>query len=156
MKTNLLLLFTVLTICLINNAHAGEEQVSSPFPSNANLTVSIQNLRSNQGRILALLFNRDAGFPGDQASAHRRGSALIQNKTAVITFQHLEAGEYALVLFHDENNDSILNKTWYGKPKEGVATSNNVESRFGPPKFEDCKFQFKANAQLSVKLRYYD
>lgn len=118
------------------------------------LTVKIDNLHSDRGKIMAFLFQHAEGFPNDPINAHRQRIARIHERKAEIIIPNLKAGNYALALFHDENNDSKLNTTWFGKPKEGVGTSNNVVRRFSAPDFEDCQFTLTQSQTINIKVHY--
>lgn len=156
--------FTVLCIAIVtmNSSHAGTlvEQENSQSLKKASaqvsLTVDIKRLHSNKGKIIALLFQNKEGFPNDAVNAHRRGTATITNLSSQIVFQNLQPGNYAIALFHDENSDSILNKHWYGKPIEGVATSNNVFHRFSAPDYDESQFKLKENLKIDITMHYFD
>ena len=145
----------ILLILMTNSNNVSAASASAPQSANSKLIVEIHT-RNNQGKIMALLFNKEKGFPNDAISAHRQGIGEIHNMNAEIVFQQLQAGNYALVLFHDENNDSKLNKHWYGKPEEGVATSNNVIPRFSSPTFEECRFYLSGDLKINLAIHYFD
>lgn len=48
-----------------------------------------------------------------------------------------EPGQYAIVVYHDENANQHIDKGAFGIPKEPWAISNNPPIRFGPPSVED-------------------
>jgi uncharacterized protein (DUF2141 family) len=56
-----------------------------------------------------------------------------------VTFNNLEAGEYAIRYFHDENDNGKLEQNLFGMPVEGYGFSNNAKANFGPAAFEDMK-----------------
>jgi len=146
----------LILILPIGKLFAASNGGGEPSAQLYNLTIKVLHARSNHGKIMALLFRNKDGFPDDQVSAHRQGTALINNNDAEIVFRNLEPGVYAIALFHDENNDSILNKHWYGKPKEGVATSNDVMHKLSAPTFEECSFKFNGDRKISLPLHYFD
>jgi uncharacterized protein (DUF2141 family) len=40
-------------------------------------------------------------------------------------------------------------------PKEGIGVSNNAKGNFGPPKYDDAKFNFnKPEQTISISLSY--
>jgi uncharacterized protein (DUF2141 family) len=64
-------------------------------------------------------------------------------------------GTYAISAFHDENNDKKVNSNFIGIPKEGIGVSNNAKGSFGPPKFDDAKFEFTQSDQsVGISLNY--
>lgn len=66
----------------------------------------------------------------------------IQNYSVVISIDSLAFGEYAIKVFHDENNNGKLDKNFLGIPSEAYGYSNNASGWFGPPSWEDAKFYF--------------
>jgi len=46
-------------------------------------------------------------------------------KAAEPEVHNLPAGEYAVVVLHDENLNKQLDRNWLGKPKEQWGMSNN-------------------------------
>ena len=54
------------------------------------------------------------------------------------------AGDYAISLYYDENNNGTLDSNFIGIPKEPVALSNNARPKFGPPKYRDAVFALEA------------
>ncbi|GAB2772180.1 hypothetical protein GCM10027175_07190 [Hymenobacter latericoloratus] len=52
----------------------------------------------------------------------------------------LPAGEWAVAITQDTNNNDKLDKNFMGIPTEPFAFSNNVRPRLTPPDFNDCKF----------------
>jgi len=140
----------------MNTAFSAPDISPRQPPAKVDLTIEIQHLHSNQGKIMALLFRAAKGFPDDAINAHRQGMAQINEKTSEIVFRKLEPGNYAIALFHDENDDSKLNKHWYGKPEEGVATSNNIIPRFGAPSYEDCQFTINSDMKIVLNMHYFD
>jgi len=129
---------------------------SSKANDQITLTIDVKRIRSSHGKIMALLFDQKDGFPSDAVSAHSKGKATINNLSSQIVFQHLQPGNYAIALFHDENDDSKLNKHWYGKPMEGVATSNNIVHHFSAPSYEECRFTLDRDMKVEVQLHYFD
>lgn len=67
----------------------------------------------------------------------------ISNGTCTITFEDVSNGIYAISLFHDENSNGKLDTNFLGIPKEDTGASNNAPANFGPPKWEDAKFEVK-------------
>ncbi|MBM3417172.1 MAG: DUF2141 domain-containing protein [Bacteroidetes bacterium] len=120
------------------------------------IKLTITHLRNEKGFVLVSLFKDGAGYPDDAEKAFRREKLAIYNKKAVILFPDLPAGNYAISILQDENNDQRMNKNALGVPKEGYGFSNNVAGAFGPPSFRRASFKHAAGAltQLSIRIRY--
>ena len=79
-------------------------------------------------------------------------NATIENGKSVVTFKEVPAGEYAIICYHDKNNNDQMDFTPQGMPLEDYGTSGNVVS-FGPPTFENAKFTVSdKNVSLEIKF----
>ncbi|HEU5290733.1 MAG TPA: DUF2141 domain-containing protein [Cyclobacteriaceae bacterium] len=114
------------------------------------LTVIASGIRNSNGEVNFNLFNRADGFPSEVSNALQHLRGKISNGTSSVIFKNIPFGKYAIAVYHDENNDSKLNKSWYGRPTEGVGISNNAKGHFAPPTFGQAKFDF--NAQSKTQL----
>ena len=65
---------------------------------------------------------------------------LDDNGSATMTFEDIEAGQYAVVVVHDKNGDKKMNKNFLGIPKEKGGFSNNAPPKMGPAKWEKAVF----------------
>lgn len=82
----------------------------------------------------------------------QRKSAEVKNGTVSLAFD-LPPGEYAISTYHDLNGNATLDRHFYGKPKEPYGFSNNVTPKFGPPKYDKCKFTLgEVSKVLSITL----
>lgn len=123
--------------------------------SQNSITVTIKNLRNNNGHILLSLFNQSKGWPEDEANTLRKVEIPIKNKTATISFTNMPAGTYAVAIMHDENDNYRMDKTMFGMPKEGFGFSNDVMGTFGPPGFKESSFKHYNNTDVVIKIRYW-
>lgn len=115
----------------------------------------VVGLRNTRGGVSAALFVSRRGFPGDPEKARATAYARIEGNRAVLRFEQLPPGKYALSLFHDENGNYALDTNFIGIPKEGVAASNNAKGRFGPPKFKDAVFDVGTETVRQTLRMYY-
>lgn len=130
---------TFLLIMLTNNLWAGV------------LTVQIKEFRNTNGSLHYLLFNSEKGYPDNEKDGFRKGSVKAEDKKFII--ENLPAGEYALTVIHDEDDDGKLD-TFLGIPAEGFAFSNNPKVFFGPPSYEKTKFKLDGDDKITLKLKY--
>lgn len=66
-----------------------------------------------------------------------------------VRFTNIPDGTYAISVFHDEDNDGELD-TILGIPREDTGSSNDAPARFGPPKWEDAKFEVKGGTVKQI------
>lgn len=120
------------------------------FGQEAHLNIKIAGIQSGKGKILYTVFPDKSGFPGDVDKAIEKGLATIKNGEAEIDLD-LPNGEYAVMVFHDEDNDNELKTNWFGLPKEGVGNSNNHK---GIPSFKKSVFKLSEDKTIKIDLFY--
>ncbi len=102
------------------------------------------------GSIQVLLFNSAEGFEDFQAPvATHRIPATGQTS---VTVPGIPAGEYALLLFHDENDNAQLDRNFIGIPSEPIGFSNAYRPR-GAPTFQPARFQYSPDADQPVFMQ---
>ena len=120
------------------------------------LTVKLIGFRNDIGQTCVQLYNNPKGFPGKYANACRIIRSKIKNDHVTIEFQELPYGSYAVSVLHDEDMNNKLELSFLGIPKEGCAVSNNPKIFFGPPSFEDSKFEIQSDTKtIEIRLRYF-
>jgi uncharacterized protein (DUF2141 family) len=122
--------------------------------SSANLTLTVNKVKSDKGVVRVLLFDKADGFPDVVENAVKNASIKITGNKAVITFENIPAGTYALSVFHDSENTGKLRTNAFGIPRDGYGFSNNASGTFGPPSFEKAAFKVNAgNNAVSIDLK---
>ena len=104
------------------------------------IKLEIKNFGSNDGFVMIALFNNNEDY-SNQGKPFKTAKLEIQNNVVNYIFEGLPFGEYAIKLFHDENNNEELDKGLFGIPTEDYAFSNNASGSFGPASYEDAKFE---------------
>ncbi len=115
--------------------------------SELSITVKINNLDSNNGRVFIALYNSQASFLD---SAFKATAKKVVNNSCEVTFENIEKGEYAISLFHDENDNGKMDSNAFGIPSEDYGCSNNAKGFMGPPKWEDAKFEVKNEPVIQI------
>jgi uncharacterized protein (DUF2141 family) len=65
-------------------------------------------------------------------------------------------GRYAVQAFHDENDNTVLDRNFLGMPLEGMGFSNDARMWFGPPRFDAAAVEVPAGgAAITFHLKYY-
>jgi len=128
---------------------------SAAFDRVGTIVVSIEGFRNAAGHARVALFNREAGFPDGESAAYRKAVADIDGGRAELRFADVPPGEYAVAMYHDENDDGALNKGLFGIPKEGYGVSNNVSHATRAPRFSEARFQFDGMSRtVSIRVHY--
>jgi uncharacterized protein (DUF2141 family) len=121
----------------------------SPPASAYELKVIIEGIRSSAGSLMIGLYDSDEHFQKAVKNSAKVGllndserlvgismRAISAKQSAVFT--DLQPGTYAIVAFHDKNENGKLEENAWGIPTEGYGFSNNAEGFLGAPSFNDA------------------
>jgi uncharacterized protein (DUF2141 family) len=65
------------------------------------------------------------------------------------------AGSWAVMAYHDENDNQKLDRNELGIPSEGYGFSNGANAKYGPPQFKQAAVTVGATAvPVQVTLKY--
>lgn len=124
---------------------------------NAKLKVKIKGLKNSNGKVGVSLYKTKDGFPDKSENAVRNGLVSIVNNEAIIEWEGLPMGEYAISIMHDENENNKMDTNFMGIPKEGFGFSNGAKAKFGPPSFDKAKFSLSQEMQdHQIEAQYMD
>jgi len=102
--------------------------------------VSLRDFKNDDGHVRVGIYNNAESFLDN---AFKSVESKITNKQAVVTFEDLPDGVYAISCYHDEDDNGKLNMRFGMIPSEPYGTSNNARGFFGPPKWKDAKFELR-------------
>jgi uncharacterized protein (DUF2141 family) len=125
-----------LIVCITGLALIMPGLAWSALPS---LTVHVINVKDGGGAIEVSLFNSVDTFL-KQVYLQQSGTASDSGEFTA-EFAALEAGEYAVVVVHDENGNETFDSGFLGFGAEGLGYSNNVRPWFFRPTFDEVKIQ---------------
>jgi uncharacterized protein (DUF2141 family) len=114
-----------------------------------NLQVDMTGFKSNKGFVKVGLYNFEGTF---LKTTFKSLNSKIKSKTAVVTFNDIEVGEYAVSIYQDENSNNQMDTNIFGIPNEPYMASNNEKGSFGPPKYQKAKFAIKENSKITIKI----
>lgn len=125
-----------------------------PAQANNSLTLTVNQVKNEQGVVRVLLFKGETGFPDVPEKAFKNASVKIVGNKATITFENMPEGTYALSVFHDSQNTGKLRTNALGIPRDGYGFSNDAMGTFGPPSFEKASFKVTAGKNhVQINLR---
>ena len=114
---------------------------------NVKLTVAVSGLKNDTGVVKVGLYNSDGTF---LKTTYKSLASEIKDNKAVVTFDNLPAGEYAISTYHDENINGKLDRNSMGMPIEEYAASNNAKGFMGPPLYSDAKFNVTKDSKIEI------
>lgn len=118
-----------------------------------NLRVTATNVKTDAGSVYVWVYDKKDDWLSDRyrtqafvkVAGHRSGDRVTVELL-------LPAGEYALSVFQDVNDNGKLERNFIGIPKEPAGLSNNVRPKFGPPKYQDALFKVATGAVTEQKI----
>jgi uncharacterized protein (DUF2141 family) len=137
---------TVITTALLMISHLAMSQSGT-------LTVVIQDVKGTKGKVAIALYNDAKVFLKAKFKLDSR-SVVAQNGEVTLQFENLPAGDYAVSVMHDENENGELDSNFVGIPTEGFGFSNDAKAMFGPPSYDKCVFQHAAAQRISIHMKY--
>ena len=109
------------------------------------LCIEIDGIKDLKGTIRTVIVDSKDGFDGGASPV---GAFVLpaHSTTMGVCVNGLNEGEYALRIMHDVDGDEELDTNLLGMPSEPWGTSNNAKGSFGPPKWEDARFELGASS----------
>ncbi|NHF59459.1 DUF2141 domain-containing protein [Flavobacteriaceae bacterium TP-CH-4] len=132
------LVFIILALFLNHLVNAQQQGVT--------IEVVINNIENEEGQMVIGLYNSKANW---LKKVHKVTFGQIVDGKSTVAFKNVPNGIYAVSVFHDEDNDGELD-TFLGIPTEDTGSSNNAPARFGPPKWQDAKFELKGESVKQI------
>ncbi|MFM6946584.1 MAG: DUF2141 domain-containing protein [Flavobacteriales bacterium] len=117
------------------------------------LRVTVKGINSSKGLIEFALYKNPDVFT-QAGKTHRLARVNAQKGEVSFVFSDLDPGKYAIVVYHDENQNKICDKNFFGIPTEAYAFSNNVRPKLSVPSFEDCAVQLQQNKSIAIQMVY--
>ncbi len=115
----------------------------------ATLEVKMTGFKNNTGVVKVGLYDSEANF---LKAVYKNLTSEIKNNSASVTFTDIPKGSYAVSIYHDENQNGVLDRNSFGIPSEDYGTSNGATGFMGPPKFEDAKFNVTTNSKINITI----
>ncbi|WAE54290.1 DUF2141 domain-containing protein [Stutzerimonas sp. R40042] len=128
--------------------------LAAPAAHAQQLQVTLNGLQHDRGQVAVAVYSDAKSFRKDnQAFTARKAKA--EAGTVTVTFDDVPPGRYAVLAYHDENDNGRLDLRFGMFPTEGYGLSNNPKV-MGPPSYEDSAFEVTAEdpAQIELKMRY--
>lgn len=130
------------------------------------LKVTIEGVRSGSGTVMIGLYDGAEGFK--IAIKHSTEAGLLNDKSRLvgaairattgaqsIIFTQLRPGRYAVIVFHDENDNGLLDENPWGVPTEGYGFSNDAQGLLAAPSFDSAGVMLDgADRDISISLIY--
>ncbi len=126
----------------------GQSQSIFEKETGKSITVTVDNVMNDNGEVKFAFYNEE-NFKKKPLYVK---SAGIENGKSTVVFENVPGGVYAVVCYHDENDNKRMDFYENGMPKESYGTSNSAAS-IGPPEFESSKFEVNDN-NVTLEIKF--
>ena len=154
MNNNLLpTVLMVLTIVACSGPKSAEKALVERPSGQGSVSVSVEGVESGQGTIYGAVYLSIEGFPDDKEMAYTYASASASDAvdgTVKLEFPEIPAGWFVVAVFHDEDGDEDLSFNAIGAPKEDYGFSQNPDSVFSAPAFDDAAVYLEPGESKSI------
>lgn len=124
--------------------------LNSSAQQDCELVVKVENIKEIKGSMMIAIYDHQDRFLSKEVMS---ADKAIERNDIEFSFKGLGEGSYAISIFQDENGNGKLDTNFMGIPSEPYAFSNNAKGLFGPPSFEDCKFEVKeGRKEITITL----
>ncbi|HEV7229148.1 DUF2141 domain-containing protein [Brevundimonas sp.] len=120
------------------------------FAQNVDVTVTLTGVEARGGQILASLAGPNTFMRGEPEHGARAEAVA---GTVTLTFEDVPAGDWALMVMHDENSNDQFDMNGY-MPAEGYAFSNLSGPLMGMPTFAAHKVAVSGDAAIAAPMIY--
>ena len=115
----------------------------------ATVTVTIENVLTNEGTILASLRTADTFIKGPGIINVTQPAKAGE---VTLVFENVVPDTYAIMVIHDANDNKRMDMEANGMPKESYGMTGN-DMTMGPPTFEGAKFDVSSE-NLEFRIRF--
>ena len=119
----------------------------------ADLTLHISNVPEGGGTLMIAVVAGADAFDGDGPAI---ASFQVPAKAPAVTVSTtaLSEGSYAIRVMHDRNGNGQLDSNLVGMPTEPWGFSNDASGAFGPPAWEDARFELAGVTVQQITLNH--
>ncbi|MDR1552372.1 MAG: DUF2141 domain-containing protein [Prevotellaceae bacterium] len=116
------------------------------------LTIVVDGMEQSKGTLFVAVYDSENFMKKPMYGT----LAKVDKEEIKIVLDSIVSGNYAVSIFHDENDNGKLDTGVYGIPVEKTGSSNNAKAIYGPPKFDDCKFTIEDDTVIYITLTSYE
>jgi len=144
-----------LAVALSACASAPPAAPKSRPPGTGRLEVTMTGFKSEEGQARVALFLDARSWPDGEEFLFAATVQPIRDGQAVVQFEDVPAGPFAVAVFHDKDLDGELDSDFMGIPSEDYGFSADARDMFGPPSFEEARLELAAgdSKQITIQVK---
>jgi uncharacterized protein (DUF2141 family) len=125
---------------------------TSIFANQLNVTIEINEVLPNQGKIIIAIFNSKNGY---KKNIPYKALMIDSTSTTLLVDEVLPNGEYVISMFQDKNGNGKLDTYFFGIPKEPIGLTNYFKKGI-PGGFNKLKIQVNEDKMIiKIKMIHY-
>ena len=132
------------------------QEPSNKCPSwGSPIHVHVHGIRNAQGTIKAVLYGPDPEtFLVKGKKTDKEREPAEEGSMTLCVAAH-KKGQYAVAVYHDENDNHKFDHNWIGLPTEGYGFSKDPTLYLAPPRFDEVAFEVMGNiTHVEVEMKY--
>ena len=138
------LLFFILIMLTLYDGYSQSKKTS------LTLTIEVASFENTKGVLRVCVTDQKDDFLKSCAFSK---IVTVEDDTVSLKIENIEEGNYAVSVYHDENNSGILETGGvFGIPLEPYGFSNNPNMTFGPS-YKKSVFKMASDKNISIKLK---
>ena len=138
------LLFFILIMLTLYDGYSQSKKTS------LTLTIEVASFENTKGVLRVCVTDQKDDFLKSCAFSK---IVTVEDDTVSLKIENIEKGNYAVSVYHDENNSGIIETGGvFGIPLEPYGFSNNPNMTFGPS-YKKSVFKMTSDKNISIKLK---
>ena len=121
------------------------------MPNTASIRVGVSQISQIKGTVKWALYDNEKAYE-QRTPAVKSGSISVTGESLTWEVTGLTPGPYALAIYHDVNNNGVLDLNFLGVPKEPYAFSGTSSSKWLPPSFDKAAVQVAKNTLIKISF----
>ena len=121
------------------------------MPNTASIRVGVSQISQIKGTVKWALYDNEKAYE-QRTPAVKSGSISVTGESLTWEVTGLTPGPYALAIYHDVNNNGVLDLNFLGVPKEPYAFSGTSSSKWLPPSFDKAAVQVDKNTLIKISF----
>ncbi|HMQ50026.1 MAG TPA: DUF2141 domain-containing protein [Saprospiraceae bacterium] len=114
----------------------------------------MENLEQASGAIWVAFYDQPDTFLKDEGIVNQVVQRVSATPVQTIEIDGVTPGIYAIAVFHDLNDNKVLDKNALGVPTEPYAFSRDCRQKLRAPRFEEARFTLnQENTKMTFTLR---
>ena len=140
----LYLIYLIFSLVFVSSSYSQSKK------SDFTLSMKVGNFKTIKGVLRVCMTDKKDDF---LKSCTFSKIVAVEDKTVSLKIENIKKGKYAVSVYHDENNNGILETGGvFGIPVEPYGFSNNPTMTFGPS-FKKSVFKMSSDKNISIKLK---